>query len=323
MTNLFLFARMGAIMTTPVMKQRRSYLRDLLRNIGRSSMVWATVGTPVAAVVAAFRVFVWVVFSLPEMIVTAAVLGAAQGLWMHIAGSADKKESVSRGWFGLVTGGILGILGFPPVFSRIDGIVADRLLVLLALLAAFCGGMAAGWVSAKVMTFSRSRAALGRAVLVGCVLVPSLAAVDYHFFWAPTFDRLPVPMVSHRDVANFHARDARGTTWAGCYQYLGHLTRGSGVLGGEGGNLEVQQADGALKVSDGDAGLLLGAVGSDRRFRFGVERNAGENTLRVLWEGKFNGADLDFTRRTTVLRGTRIINTTRLIGTAQRVSCHR
>jgi len=42
------------------------------------------VGVPVAAVVAALRVFVWVIVSLPEMVVTAAVLGAVHDLWLHL-----------------------------------------------------------------------------------------------------------------------------------------------------------------------------------------------------------------------------------------------
>jgi len=295
---------------------------DLLRNVVSSSVVWATVGAPVAAVVAALRVFVWVVFSLPEMIVTAAVLGAVQGLWLRLAGSTAENESAFRRWFGLVSGGVLGILGFPVVFSRINGVVADRPLVFVSLVAAGCGGLAAGFVSASVLTLRRSRSALGRSVLLGCLFVPSLAAVDYHFFWPATVDRLPVPSLSRGDVANYPAGDARGSTWAGCYEYLGQTTRGSGGLGREGGLLRVNQSDGSLKVSDGDSDLL-GAVYSDGRFRFGAERKAGQDTLRFLWEGTFNGAALDFSKRTTLLRGASVVNTTRLIGTAQRIDCNR
>lgn len=90
---------------------------------------------------------------------------------------------------------------------------------------------------------------------------------------------------------NLAAGDARGSTWAGCYRYLEQLSRGSGV--------------------DGNG-----------RFRFSAERTTGQVTLRVLWEAKFHDNSLDFTRRITVLRGLNLLNTTRLTGTAQRISCN-
>ena len=76
-------------------------------------------------------------------------------------------------------------------------------------------------------------------------------------------------------------------------------------------------ANGALKVIDGDAHPLLGGVDSEGRFRFGAEKTAGQDTLRVLWEGTFHNDSLDFTRRLTVLLGPNLLNTTRLTGTAR------
>lgn len=291
------------------------------KSVATATSVWAMVGVPVAAVIAAFRVFVWVIFSLPEMAATAAVLGAVQGFWMYLAARPSEPESGDLRWFGPVSGGILGLLGFPPVFSRINGVVADRLMVAVFLLAAVCGGIAAGFASARVVAVLRST--LGRSVVVGCLLVVPLAALDYHFYWPPTADRLPVLRVSRQMVTALSAGDARGSTWAGCYQYLGRFSRGSGVTGAEGGLLEVGQTDGSLKVLRGDAYPLLGGVNGNGHFRFGAERTTGQDTLRVLWEGKFNGNSLDFTRRITVLRGMNVLNTTRLTGTAPRISCNR
>jgi hypothetical protein len=294
------------------------------RSIATAAAVWAIVGVPVAAVIAAFRVFVWVIFSLPEMVGIAAVLGAAQGLGLYLIGRPSQPGYGKFRWFGPVSGGILGLLGFPPVFSRINGVVADRLMVAVSLLAAVCGGIAAGFASARVVVVLQGRrSTLGRSVLVGCLLVLPLAALDYHFYWPPTADRLPVSRVSHQAITNFSAGDARGSTWAGCYQYLGQYSRGSGVVGGEGGLLEVGQTNGSLKVFNGSAYPLLGGVDGNGRFRFGAEATTGQDTLRVLWEGKFNDNYLDFTRRMTVLRGINILNTTRLTGTAQRISCNR
>jgi hypothetical protein len=294
------------------------------RNVATAAAVWAAVAVPVAAVVASVRVFVWVIFALPEMAATAAVLGAVQGLWLWLAGRPLSSEYGHFRWFGPIAGGVLGLLGFPPVFSRINGVVADRLLVAVSVLAAICGGITAGFVTARVVAvpLRGGRSTLGRSVFVGCVLVLPLAALDYHFYWVPTVDRLPVPQVSRQEVTNLAAGDARGSTWAGCYQYLGQLSRGSGVIGKEGGLLKVRQADGALKVLDSDAHPLLGGVDGDGRFRFGVERTTGQDTLRVLWEGKFHDSSLDFTRRMTGLRGLNLLNTTRLTGTAQRILCN-
>jgi hypothetical protein len=279
---------------------------------------------PVAAVVAAFRVFVWVIFALPEMAATAAVLGVVQGLWLWLVGRPSNSEYSHFRWFGPVAGGVLGLLGFPPVFSRINGVVADRLLVAVFLLAAICGGIAAGFVSARVVAvpLRGRRSTLGRSVVIGCILVLLLAALDCHFYWLPTVDRLPVPQVSRQAVTNLAPGDARGSTWAGCYQYLGQTSRGSGVIGKEGGLLKVGQVDGAVRVLDGDAHPLLGGVDGNGRFRFGGERTTGPDTLRVLWEGKFHDNSLDFTRRMTGLRGLNLLNTTRLNGTAQRISCN-
>jgi len=250
--------------------------------IGTGAVVWVVVGVPVAAIIAAFRVIVWVIYGLPEMSGTAAVLGAVHGLWLYLAGRSDELKDSQVRWFGAVTGGVLGLLGFLPVFSRINGIIADRLMVAVFLSAAVCGGIAAGFVLTKILAVPvRSpRSTVGRAIFVGCLLVLPLAALDFHFYWAPTVDRLPVPQVSREDVTNLAAGNARGSAWSGCYQYLGQFSWGSGVHGREGGLLQVAQTDGALKANDGSP--LLGGVDGDGRFHFGADMTTGQDTLRVL-----------------------------------------
>jgi hypothetical protein len=306
------------------MQRRLSPSSHPFRSIAGAVAMWALVGVPVAAIIAAFRVFVWVITSLPEMVATAAVLGAVQGLWLYLVGRPTESEHGHHLWLGSVSGAILGLLGFPPVFSR-SNIVADRLMVAVFVLAAMCGGIAAGLASARVVAvpLRARRSTLARSVLVGCLLVLPLAALDYHFYGPATADRLPVPRVSRREITNLSPGDARGSAWTGCYEYLGQLSRGSGVVGKEGGLLKVAQTDGTLKVQDGDAHPLLGAVDGDGDFQFGAERISGQDTIRVLWDGKFNSNSMDFTRRLTVLRGTSVLNTTRLTGTAQGISCDR
>jgi hypothetical protein len=155
-------------------------------SIATAAVVWVFAGVPVAAVVAALRVFVWVIVSLPEMAVTAAVLGAVHGLWLHLVGR-PLESRVRRVWFGAVSGGVLGLLGFPPVFSR-SNIVANQLMVVVFLLAALCGGIAAGLVSAMVVPIPLRdrRPTLGRSLVMGSLLVLPLAAIDYHFYGAAT-----------------------------------------------------------------------------------------------------------------------------------------
>jgi hypothetical protein len=302
------------------MERRLSPLRDAFRSIATAAAVWVIVGVPVAAVIAAFRVFLFVITSFPEMAATAAVLGAVQGLWLYLAGRQSESECGGVLRLSSISGGVLGLLGFPPVFSR-SSVVADRLMVAVFLLAAICGGIAAGYASGRVVAVPvrGRRSTLSRGVAFGCLLVLPIAALDYHFYWPATADRLPVPQVSHQAVTNLSAGNARGSAWAGCYQYRGELSRGSGVIGKEGGLLKVAQTDGALKVFNGST--FIGGVDDDGRFRFGSERVTGQDTLRVLWEGTFHDSSMEFKQRTTVLRGAHILNTTQLTGTAPRISC--
>jgi len=304
------------------MERRLSPLRDAFRSIATAAAVWVIVGVPVAAVIAAFNVFLFVITSFPEMAATAPVLGAVQGLWLYLAGRPSESEYGGVLRLSSISGGLLGLLGFPPVFSR-SNIVADRLTVAVFLVAAICGGIAAGCASGRIVAVPvrGRRSTLSRSVAFGCLLVLPLAALDYHFYWPAAADRLPVPRVSHQDVTNLSAGNALGSAWAGCYQYLGELSRGSGVIGKEGGQLKVGQTNGALKVENGGASTMTGSVDRNGRFFFGAESVTGQDTLRVLWEGTFHESSLDFKRRVTVLRGTEILNTTQLTGTAPRISC--
>jgi hypothetical protein len=51
-------------------------------------------------------------------------------------------------------------------------------------------------------------------------------------------------------------------------------------------------------------------------------KQRGKTPCELLWEGTFYDNSLDFTRRMTVLRSLNLLNTTRLTGTAQRISCN-
>jgi hypothetical protein len=300
------------------MAQRPSAL-VAFRSIGTAAALWVMVGVPVAAGIAAFCVSPWVIASFPDMAVTATALGAVQGLWFYLAGQRSKSEHDGLLWLGLFSGGFLGVLGFPPVFSR-TSIIAARATVVLFLTAAIVGGVAAGLLSARLLAvpLRGRRLTLGWRVVFGGLIV--LTAIDYYLYWPATADRIAVPDVTRQEITTLSAGNARGSAWAGCYQYQGQLPLGTG---GERGQLKVAQTDGALTVQQwGEAHPFLGGVDRNGRFRFGAEISTGQDSFRVLWQGKFYGNSLEFKRRMTLLNGTNNLGAMQLIGTAQLAPCY-
>ena len=289
-----------------------------LRSVATAAAVWVVVGVPSAGVIAALRASLWVILSFPHMAICAAVLGAMQGLWFYLAALRSKPEGDSLVWLGLFSGAFLGVLGFPPVFSRTN-IIAARPTAAVFLLAAIVGGFAAGLVSARVLaTPLQGRGlALGWKVVFGSLIV--LTALDYHFYWPTTVERIAAPEVSGEEISNLAPGNARGSAWTGCYQYQGQLPLGTG---GERGQLRVVQVDGVLKVQQwGEAHPLLGGVDRNGRFRFGAEISSGPDTFRVLWQGKFYADSFEFKRRMTVVSGSNDLGATQLTGTAQLTTC--
>ena len=290
-----------------------------LRSVATTAAVWVVVGVPVAGAIAALRVSLWVIASLPEMAICAIVLGAMQGVWFYLVGLRSKPEGDSLVWLGLFSGGFLGVLGFPPVFSR-TGIIAARTTVAVFLLAAIVGGLAAGLVSARVLATPLRGHSLksGWRVVIGSLIV--LTAIDYHFYWPGTAERIAVSEVSRQEITDLAPGNARGSAWAGCYQYQGQFPLGTG---GERGQLRVVQTDGMLKVEQwGEAHPFLGGVDRNGRFRFGAEINSGQDTFRVVWQGKFYGNSFEFKKRVTLVNGASNLGATQLTGTAQLTPCY-
>jgi len=156
------------------------------------------------------------------MAVTAALLGALQGLGFYLPGQRSKPEYDGLLALGLFSGGFLGALGFPPVFSHTN-IIADRSTVGVFLMAAMVGGVAAGLVSASALAkpLRGRRLTLGWRVVIGGLII--LTAIDYHFYWPATAERIAVPEVSRQEITDLSAGNARGSAWTGCYQYQGRL----------------------------------------------------------------------------------------------------
>ena len=86
---------------------------------------------------------------------------------------------------------------------------------------------------------------------------------------------------------------------------------------GEGGQLRVTQTDGLLKVEKGVGPYSLrGGADRNGRFRFGAEISTGQDTLRVLWQGKFHSNSLEFKRGMTAVKGANDVRITQLTPTA-------
>ena len=298
------------------MEQRPSAL-VAFGSIGIAAAMWLVVCAPVAAGIAAYLVSFWMLSSFPEIAVTATVLGALQGLLFYLAGSGrSKSEYDGFLWLGAFSGAFLGVLGFPPVFSR-AGVIAARPTVAVFILAAIAGGVTAGLVSGHVLTtllWGRSLN-LGRGVVLGGLLV--LAAIDYHFYWPATIERIAVPEVSLQDIAGLSAGSARGSQWTGCYEFQGRYPLGTG---GQYGRLKLVQTDGVLKVDEG-RDSFLGGVDRDGRFRFGAEITERTDTFRIVWQGRFHGNSFDFNKRLTVVKGVNSLGVNPLTGTGQLIPC--
>ena len=289
--------------------------------IGIAAAMWLVVCAPIAAGITASLVSFWMLASFPEIAVTAAVLGGVQGLWFYLAGPGrSRSEYDGYLWLGAISGSFLGVLGFPPVFSR-AGIIAARPTVAVFLVAAVLGGVAAGLVSAHVLTLllqGRTLKLGRRVVLVGLII---LTAIDYHFYWPATTERIAPPNISHQEITDLSAGNARGSKWSGCYEYEVQYPIGTGF---ERGQLKVVQTDGVLKVEYRSwfaPQALSGGVDRSGHFRFGTEVSTGQYPSREMWQGKFHGNSLEFQRRITLLKETNNLPTTQLIGTAHLTPC--
>lgn len=299
------------------------------RTILTTAAVWVCLGVPVAAAISGIVLLFFVILAVPEMAATAAVLGTAQGFCLLVASrwsrsrasASPETKSASIRWFGTISGGVLGLLGFLPVFSH-TSIIVKTPAVAVFVGAAISAGTVAGTVCCwKLPAKLLSPPAPGRTFAVGGLVVLALAAIDYGTYWNATVDRVPVPEVSKTSILQLSAGNATGSGWSGCYDYRGTMSQGSGMLGGESGLVIVKQNDGLLEISRGPTNWH-GGVNKSGRFRAGVETNYGQETMRTLWEGRFANDSFSFTERNTLVRNDRLVNTTKATGTAQRISCN-
>jgi hypothetical protein len=300
--------------------QRWAWLEPF-RTILTSAAIWVFLAVPVAAGISFLAVSLLIIYAVKEMVATAAVLGAVQGLCLFLMAKwsrpvpGSSPENPNRcSWFGALFGGALGLLGFVPVYSY-TSISGAFWLVIIFLIAAISGGAVAGMVCCGgISARLRCSVALGRSFVLASLFMLTLAVADYKMYWHGLDDQHPTPLLA---LTNLSAGDARGTAWSGCYDYSARISDGSG---GEGGILSIRQQDGGLNISDPDGASFRGGVDRNGHFRAGAKTGYDGYTIRILWTGTFGMNSFTATKRDTWV-GHWKINTMKMAGTAKRVSC--
>lgn len=299
----------------------RFRMLTVVRNVLTASAIWALIGVPVAALLSLQGLVLLLTGRFGRGLVVGLVLGAVHGFWLTVGGRVVEVEDSGSNWPGAVSGALLGLLGFPAVFSKMTGLAFDYQQLAWLAIAVVCGGMVAGVISLRVISAYGpwDPPTRGRSAAVAGVLVLALGVADYCLYWSGFVEKLPAPAVSHKAVISIVAGNAHGSQWSGCYEYTAanYSTTNSG-------RLLVQQTHGELQVSDsGEEPALRGRVEADGRFRVASEREfhgGNGSATRVLLEGRFSGDSAIFTKRWSMATPQRTV-TWRLNGTAHRSQC--
>ena len=297
-----------------------------VRDVVTTAVVWVVVGVPVAALLSLIGIFLLFAGREPAMLITGAVLGVVHGLWLTIGGRVPSANTSESSWPGALSGALLGLLGFPAVYSHSES-ATDIRVVALYVAAALAGGMVAGVVSLRAIAAyrpSRARTPV-RSIVTGCVLLSALTLADYQLYWTRTVEKLPALPLSHAAVTGIAPGNMRGSQWSGCYHYEEHEVPSPIPTYGNTGLLVIAQNDGILTGGDFGAQTLRGAVDRDGHFRLGgdlpprIANSAGG--MRILWKGRLSGDTVIFTRRTTFVGARSMTFSRKSRGTAQRIRC--
>ncbi|MBV9404470.1 MAG: hypothetical protein JO211_03930 [Acidobacteriaceae bacterium] len=290
----------------------------LLKNVARTAALWILVGVPVASVISAVYLLFWVTLAIPRMAATAAVLGIADGLWIHLAAGSRRGSKALDLLINASFGAVLGLLGFPPVFAPTELYVEKDLVVAIFIASGVVAGATSGMVAVKAGPCTSVSRPIARKLAVALLLIAGLATADYHWFLPETMAKLPVHVVSQDEVQSIKGGNALGSAFTGCYSYWGKTKN----LGVSSGAFRLVQNDGSIRVTGylGQWVILSGGVDRTGRFRFGGERIWNGNTARELWKGRFHGSSFQFLRRSTWITKTDA-STERLVGYGKRIPC--
>jgi hypothetical protein len=288
----------------------------------RAALVWATVGTCVAAVICFVLVGPFSVFVLVDAGPGALALGVIEALWLFVEKSrAANSQQFTR--LGLISGAGLGILALPPALARTDLSSNSWIFAAVLFIAAVLGGGVGGVFSAKsfrigITSRETSHSTL-RHVAVCCLIFVPLGLAEYYYYGPIVQAKLVVlNFLPKHSVMSLPAGNAQGSRWTGCYAFEYRNIGGSGVGGGE---LHVTQSDGRLTIEEG-RDTFDGGIDSNGRFWVGRDVAYSDFEGRFLWEGKFiNDSRVQVSIRTTSLENGVFANSGLAKGTGYRVPC--
>lgn len=291
-------------------------------SVVRAALVWATVGTCVAAVICFPLVDFYAFFVLIDAAPAALSLGVIEALWLFLEKSkATNSQQFIR--FGFISGSGLGILALPPALAQSDAIFSSWLAPAVFVVAALVGGGVGGVLSAasfRLGTTSRTPLPSMLRLLAGCCLIFVPLGVAEYFHYGPIVQsRLEVlAALSKSSVLNLPAGNAKGSQWTGCYTWDYHGIVGGGVGGGQ---LRITQVDGRLTILLPDR-TLEGGVDSSGQFWAGSDTTSYGLEQRILWKGKFvNDSHFRHSDRSSVLKNGDFSNSGVLEGTGNRIPC--
>jgi hypothetical protein len=291
---------MQAILTTKINRLRR----ETLSNILRVALIWAGVGTSVAAVICFTVVYGFAVFVIIDAAPGALVLGTIEALWLYAERSkaANSQEFIR---FGCISGAGIGILALPPALACSGAQFTSWTFPVVFVVAALFGGGVAGGCSAAWSQTSAdwrgSSHSMLRVVTGCCLVVVPLMLAEYYCCGQIVQSRLKVlAFLPKSFVTNLRVGSALGTGWTGCYSWN---YRNVGESGAGGGRLKITQIDGHMAIETGYTDLPLeGGIDSTGHFWVGRDTTHGDLELRVLWKGKLsNHSRFSFSSRSTVL----------------------
>jgi len=267
--------------------------RNALRDIITSTLVWAAVGEGVATAVCFLVLGPLALFYVPrDTITTALFMGGLHSVWLNGEKRNWSSYADARS-FALVTGCLVGLLGFAPAYVNVTEVVFHWRDIVIFLAAATLAGGTAGRVCVEFFVARRDSLGVrngGQRALLGALIIVPVAFAEVYLYGPILRQKLPVFPLSQRDVVDLPAGTANGNAWSGAFQYSGTYSHGSGVQGSSGGMMWLSQDNGRLTVRNVAQNDLVGGIDSTGHFWAGNEEH-GAGLLRTKLEGTFLDAD--------------------------------
>jgi hypothetical protein len=297
--------RRGSVVTLGGQVSKTNYVTtDAISNrfgasgrLVRSSLAWAITAVAVATLVCFLAFYFYALFFIRFMIVPALALGLFHSVWVYLERKhfADASDA---SFFGTVSGGFAGLLGFPPAFANVTDVIFGWSGIAVLIAASVIGGAIAGrtWVGFVHNPTAAARRPQKRFAR-GALLLVTMFVLEIAVYGPVLRLKLPVWIVLKRDVIGLRAGNARGSSWSGEFQYSSTSSHGSGIQGTSGGIMTIVHDNGHIAIANVASKDLEGGIDSNGRFWAGSETGR----LRTRLDGKFSDADhFSFTVRRSV-----------------------